>query len=543
MSVIDHQSVKALSFDQFPCAVLIHEADGRLKLINRQASDLLGWDRDAPDEHHIQEALSGFTPEDYSRVVKQVRDTLDTSFAAMVRTKDDIRPYTAIVRCNEGVSGPEWFSWCFTPIQSELSEGYQERYEELALRLSRRDDIMQAISVGAARYLEVDDVGTSAPFLLNQTASAAQVSRAYVFCNHNLGEDGVGATRIIEYKNSPRDGKEQAATISYATTEFGRWARKLSMGEVLSLTEDQIVDSAFWSAPCLCAVLLPIFAHGEWWGFMGFEDDSQLRSWQSEQDALKMVAGLFGLAVEREYEKNRRQQHEAELAHHSRLSIVGEMASGMAHELNQPLAAIVNYCQVSLNLLDQDNRTDLLRDAIEKTAYQAKRSADIISRIRNFARKDEASIEHVGINEVVTDALEFAHHKIASQRTEVQVDLLENDLTIAVCVVQIEQVVLNLLLNALDSVSVPTASENKITLSIQEQDQKVVVSVRDHGEGVADVIKARIFEPFESSKKDGLGMGLTISRTIIEAHDGKLEVDDSIDRGACFYFSLPVGSE
>ena len=542
MTVSKQQNILEMVFDEHPGAVLILDPNGRVKLFNKQAEHSLGWVRDGATRHDFRDALSGITPEQGTRLLEQTRVEGTTTFEAMVRAKEDIRPCTAIIRHFGETTAEEWFACYLLPVRNDVGQGHQAQYEILAQRLSRRDDIMQAISVGAARYLEVDDVGTSAPYLLNQTAAAARVSRAYVFCNHNLGKEELGATRIIEFIGEEGKKGEHPATISYKFEEFAQWAKTLSNGEVLLLVQQQIEDSPFWQSPSLSAILLPIFAHGEWWGFMGFEDNGHERSWESERDALKIVAGLFGLAVEREYEKNRRQHHEAELAHHSRLSIVGEMASGMAHELNQPLAAIVNYCQVALNLLEQEQSIERLRDTLEKTAHQAKRSADIISRIRNFARKDEASIEKIGINQVIRNVLEFANHKIASQRTDVQVSLLSEDQLISVCVVQIEQVILNLLLNALDSVADSDAHNNQVALAVRLEGKHVVVSVQDNGAGISEVLRDKIFEPFESSKKDGLGMGLTISRTIIEAHDGKLDVESEIGQGARFYFSLPVAA-
>ncbi|MEM7280977.1 MAG: ATP-binding protein, partial [Pseudomonadota bacterium] len=528
-------------FDENPQPMMVHDSVGHIKVVNRSLLNLAGWREHKEHAYQVADLLCDFSDQDLRRVLSEAKSKPETSFGAIIRTTGGLRSCQARIFCwSDG--DQDLFCCMFESLSRQSSPDSQKKYDKLVRSLSKRDEILQAISEGAVRYLEVDDVDSSAPYLLTKTAEAAQVTRAFVYCNHMVTPDQLASTQIIDYRAPETDADQFVTTIRYDASEFSRWAEVFSQGDLLTFSEDTTSTSQFWSAPCRSAIIMPIFANGTWWGFMGYEDAAAPRSWSSEQEALRIVAGLFGLAVEREAAKNKRQRHEAELTHHARLSVVGEMASGMAHELNQPLAAIVNYSQVAANLVNAPEESALLRETLDKTAYQAKRASDIISRIRNFARKDETRVEVTNINLLVGKALEFVQHRVANQRTEIGFSALPEDAAVSVCIVQIEQVILNLLLNALDSVISPGAVSNKIEVSIDKDGESVGVTVRDYGAGVSEAMSSKLFEPFETSKPHGLGMGLAISRTIIEAHKGVFELETDIEPGAAFRFSLPVVS-
>ena len=219
---------------------------------------------------------------------------------------------------------------------------------------------------------------------------------------------------------------------------------------------------------------------------------------------------------------------------------MGEMATGMAHELNQPLTAITNFCEASLSLLSQEDQKPLLAKTLRQTSHQAKRAAEIISRIRNFARKDQAQTEQADIAVILQNALEYAGLRLTGQQVHIELDLPDEAINVTVCVVQIEQVALNLILNALDALRSEGAVENRLQLSAERVRDHVLVTVRDFGPGVSHRMLPVLFDPFESNKPEGLGMGLSVSRSIMEAHQGRLWLDEGVVPGACFRFSLPA---
>ena len=533
------ESIKSKWFDENPQPMMVYDRLGRIELANNSLVNLAGWTDDQAQVRQVADLLCDFGTEELRQHLFHGKSQPEESFSAIVRSNSGLRSCQAKVFCWHDANR-ELFCCQFEWSNLHSAPDFQEKYEKLVRSRSKRDEILQAISDGAARYLKVDDVESSAPYLLTRTAQAAGVTRAFIYCNHSLAPDQLAATQIIEYLTPERGtGQGSAKTIQYEMSEFSRWAKGLSKGELLVFSEEAICTSGFWASPCKAAVIMPIFANGNWWGFMGYEDADAQRSWASEREALRIVAGLFGLAVEREGAKHKRRRHEAELTHHARLSVVGEMASGLAHELNQPLAAIVNYSEVAANLVNSPDQLELLKETLDKTVYQAKRASDIISRIRNFARKDETRVEAASINLLVGKALEFVQHRVTTQRTDLEFHALSKDVKVSVCIVQIEQVILNLLLNALDAVMTPGAVVNKIDVSIERGSESVRILVRDYGEGISEAMSRKLFRPFESSKPRGLGMGLAISRTIIEAHKGVLEKKD-VESGAAFEFTLPI---
>jgi len=233
-------------------------------------------------------------------------------------------------------------------------------------------------------------------------------------------------------------------------------------------------------------------------------------------------------------EDSRLQQEKIQLT--SRLTTMGEMASSLAHELNQPLTAIANYSMGAVAMLQADN-ADLSRilQALEKTAQQAERAGKIISRIREFVKRSEPQRQEVNIEEIVDNAISFAEIDARKRQVQIIRQLPPNAHPVIADPILIEQVLLNLLKNGAEAME---ASDNKrLHVIVEENDQMTEVSVHDHGYGLEDL--DRLFEPFYSTKSEGLGMGLNICRTIIESHHGRLWAETNPKGGTIFRFTLP----
>jgi two-component system sensor kinase FixL len=235
------------------------------------------------------------------------------------------------------------------------------------------------------------------------------------------------------------------------------------------------------------------------------------------------------------------QQHRAELAHVARLSTIGEMAAELAHELNQPLAAIANYaggCIHRLKAPVQD--LEELIAALAEITLQAKRASQILKGIRSFVRKREAPRALIDVNSHINAVVTLAAFEARKYGVTIQADLTPRLPLVEADSIQIEQVVLNLILNGIEAMhGIPKPFRRLQIRTSARVDNTIEVAVIDRGRGFAQEIADQMFNPFFTTKSDGLGMGLSISRSIVEAHGGRLWGVLNPDRGATFRFTVP----
>jgi C4-dicarboxylate-specific signal transduction histidine kinase len=237
-------------------------------------------------------------------------------------------------------------------------------------------------------------------------------------------------------------------------------------------------------------------------------------------------------------EESRMQQEKIQLT--SRLMTMGEMASSLAHELNQPLTAIANYNMAASAMVKSDKATsEMLLDALGKSAQQAERAGKIISRIREFVKRSEPRRQRVPAARILDNAIAFADIDARKRQVLIEKTLPDTLPDVLADPILIEQVLLNLLKNGVEAME---HSEYR-TLHVVLTDQSSVLefAVIDRGHGLKD--PERLFEPFYSTKSEGLGMGLNICRTIIESHHGRLWATANPEGGTIFRFTLPNAGE
>jgi signal transduction histidine kinase len=239
-------------------------------------------------------------------------------------------------------------------------------------------------------------------------------------------------------------------------------------------------------------------------------------------------------------------RHQAHLAHVLRVTTVGGMVAELAHELNQPLGAIVNFANGAVTRLRQNGAAPELVDAVARIAAEGMRAAEIIRRVREFVRPGGTAREPVDLNGLVREAALLVE---ADRREQIALHLQLDPALPAVPVdrIQVEQVILNLLRNAIESMLSSSGDAHELVVqTVARGDREVEVRVRDTGAGVAPGVAERIFDAFFTTKPGGLGMGLSISRSIVEAYGGGLWAQANADRGMTFSFTLPtseVGAE
>ena len=279
-------------------------------------------------------------------------------------------------------------------------------------------------------------------------------------------------------------------------------------------------------------------------GFILFCDTEPCRRDFSDVDIdiLQLMAQWLGGEIERVEINRRAQEHQAQLAHVARLNTMGEMATGIAHELNQPLTAILNYANGCLRLMQkQGDSNSELRDAIANVGNDAKRAADIIKRLREFIKRGELRQESFQIGESIETAVELLRRRLLQNEISVDIDYAANLPCVRADRIQIEQVVVNLLLNAIDALNTPGLESKQIAIEIDKNESGYLeVAISDSGAGLPDDVVAHLFDPFFTTKNDGMGMGLSISRSIVESHGGAIEFLINDRAQSTFRFTLPL---
>ena len=245
--------------------------------------------------------------------------------------------------------------------------------------------------------------------------------------------------------------------------------------------------------------------------------------------------------TERQQTEARLQELQAELVHVSRLTAMGEMASALAHELNQPLSAISNYMKGSRRLLENnaDERVGMVRDAMDKAADQALRAGQIIRRLRDFVARGETERRVEDVKKLVEEASALALVGAKDSGVRVRFDLATGADFVLADKVQVQQVLLNLIRNAIEAME-SCDRRDLVVATARVSDNMVEISVADSGTGIAPDIGAQLFQPFVTSKAHGMGVGLSISRTIIEAHGGTIAPRSNSGGGTIFSFTLPA---
>ena len=264
------------------------------------------------------------------------------------------------------------------------------------------------------------------------------------------------------------------------------------------------------------------------------------------RDAQGAVIGsvvVFRDISDRKRAEEEEQRQRMELAHVARLSTMGEMASGIAHELNQPLTAIATNAQACVRMIEAGRGdTERMADVLEKIGAQAERAGGIIKQLRQFVKKEQPELSLVNLNDLVDDVIELVKPEARTAEVIIRRDLEPGLPQVMVQPIQIDQVMLNLARNAIEAMADFPVSRKLLTISTRTGGRNaVIVTVSDTGPGLSDEILAEAFNPFVTTKSKGMGLGLSISKGIIEAHKGNLYAERTAGPGAVFRFTLPTG--
>jgi len=233
-----------------------------------------------------------------------------------------------------------------------------------------------------------------------------------------------------------------------------------------------------------------------------------------------------------------------EMAHLSRVSTLGELSGSIAHELNLPLTAILSNAQAAQRILANGADLAEVREILSDIVSEDKRAGEVIHRLRQWLKKDKVQEHSLQINEVVDDVLKLIRSDLVNQKVTMDIELARNLPAVSGDPVQLQQVLVNLVVNACDAMTGCKTTERRLLIrtGIENDNSAVVVSVTDRGCSIPEEKIEEIFEPFFTTKSKGMGLGLSVCRTIITAHRGKICATNNPDRGATFHFSLPISS-
>jgi PAS domain S-box-containing protein len=295
---------------------------------------------------------------------------------------------------------------------------------------------------------------------------------------------------------------------------------------------------ACWSTPILSSA-------GKVWGTFAIYYREPRSPTVLDHSVIGRIVHLASIAVEREQSEEALRKAQADLTHVSRVTTMGELVASIAHEVNQPLTAVVNNASASISLLPKNApNVKEVREALTEIIDDANRASDVITRIRQLAKKAPIEKSLLDLRDVVQDVLALARYESATRQITIGTDLSYDLPSVFGDRVQLQQVLLNLVMNGMDAMNEVKETKRLIIISVkcQTQDEMpmLLLSVQDSGIGFKPKEMDRLFEAFYTTKPNGLGLGLAISHSIIEAHGGRLWAEPNQGSGATFMFSLPT---
>jgi C4-dicarboxylate-specific signal transduction histidine kinase len=364
---------------------------------------------------------------------------------------------------------------------------------------------------------------------------------------------GVDRISLIEFSRDGGTARSWALEEWMAVDEFPWMKARLQRGDtmIVSKIEDFPDDAAvdrrsYLGQRVRLQVAVPLLVGGAAVGglVLGTVGVERATSDQLMQQ-LRLLGDVFGNALARRQEELKAQRLRQDLAHIGRVSAMGELTASLAHELNQPLTAILSNAQAAQHLLAGDS-VDLaeIREILNDIVADDKRAGEVIRRLRVLLKKGTLEYSSLDMNEVVREVAQLVRNDAIIRHVSMRLELASGLPPVRGDRVQLQQVVLNLVLNGLEAMREPWAGERILVIrTAQEGEAANAIAVQDSGTGIDDTDGDRMFQPLYTTKPEGLGMGLAIARSIVNAHGGRLQAANNTGSGATFYFTLPVATE
>jgi C4-dicarboxylate-specific signal transduction histidine kinase len=287
----------------------------------------------------------------------------------------------------------------------------------------------------------------------------------------------------------------------------------------------------------------PLFADGKVFGALAFGVTGAPHRWTVDEiKSLKIVAELLSHVINRRRAEVRVEQLREEIQRSTRASVLGELAAALAHEINQPLTSMLGNAQAARRFIatKKSDPTEILT-ILDDIIRDNKRASDVIRNLRSMLTGSPSQRELSCLNELTKEVCSLLSTYLANEGIELQLDLKSSPLRLMLAQVEIRQLLVNLIFNAAHAMSDTPPEQRRIIIETRICGQRVILQIRDHGCGIPPDHLDRIFEPFHTTRANGLGMGLAICRRIAESHGGSLLASNHESGGAIFLFSLPTG--
>jgi C4-dicarboxylate-specific signal transduction histidine kinase len=431
---------------------------------------------------------------------------------------------------------------------AELVERLRLLSEAFASTLERK-----RVELSLAERLRFERLLSSLSTSFNQL-SAGDFNREVQHALHRVVDFlGVAHGSLIEFSRDGGTAHSWAIEEWMDVGEFPWMTARLQRGDVVSFSElETLPDEAAVDRQSYLAhrvkpqVAMPLMAGGTVVGGLVFSGGDAERSRADElalMQQLQILGEVFAHALSRKQGELETQRLRQELTHIGRVSAMGELTASLAHELNQPLSAILNNTETVQGLLEADVvDLEAVREILADIVAEDKRAAAVIHRLRILLKKGEIEFVPLDVNEVVGEVAWLVKSDVLLRNVSMSLELAPDLPSVRGDRVQLQQVVLNLVLNGLEAMRPPPAGPRTLVIRTARDDAaSVTVAVQDSGIGINETDPDRIFEALYTTKPDGLGMGLAIARTIVDAHGGRLVAGNNEQGGATVHFTLPVG--
>ena len=364
---------------------------------------------------------------------------------------------------------------------------------------------------------------------------------------------GVDRGSLIEFSRDGSTANSWAIEEWMDVDEFPWITARLQQGDVVSvsqleeLPDEAAVDRRSYLAHRLKPQLaVPLLAGGTVVGGLVFSTVGAERARSDELlEQLRLLGEVFANALSRKQAEHEAQRLRQDLAHIGRVSALGELTASMAHELNQPLTAILSNAQAAERLLAADIvNLEEIREILKDIVDDDKRAGDVIRRLRGLLKKGDLEFVSLDLNQIASEVAWLVRNDALTRNVSMSLELARGLPRVRGDRVQLQQVVLNLVLNGLEAMRELSTGDRIIVIRTARDGAAAVrLAVRDSGIGIDEANVDRMFQPLHTTKAQGLGMGLAITRTIVDAHGGRLGAANNMEGGATFYFTLPVGTE
>ena len=529
-------------FENSPDAILIIQ-DGKFIDCNRAAVEMFRSEnkQELLSQSHSQ--LSPWLQPDGEASLTKLRQMIDKAvdqgshrFEWLARRRDNTDFPAEILLTSIPAPGKQLLHVVWRDIS-------RRKEAERALLLAREKE--DAFRLGQGRVLEMIARGAKLPQVLARLVTLIEAQSEGMYCSVlQLSEDGKhirsgAAPSLPEFYVKAVDG----APIG---PKNGSCGTAMYLGQPVVVTD--ILEHPWWEDYRELAKLsglracwsTPIFSGaGKVLGSFAMYYREPQSPTGSEARLTEVATRIAGVAIEHERAEAQLQHTRAELAHVGRVSTMGELAASIAHEVNQPLGAIVGNADICLHWLKEET-VDLtqLREAMEDIASDGQRASEVISRIRSLVKKQVSEKSPVDMSSVAREVLALVNHEAQSKQVVLLSELSDSLPAVLGDRVQLQQVLLNLVMNGIEAMN-EVDGRRELSVKTEVTAVAVVTTVSDSGVGIDAAQAAQIFAPFHTTKAGGMGMGLAISRSIIESHGGKLWAEPNPDGGAILSFTLP----